>query len=517
MLEDNRELTNDLENNDTAEQNAKEEEKRQRVRPVGDVRGISIETLKRGLDERLSEKEEDAGKIRGISISNFAYVFLFSIMLFTLLTTISMINVSDKYHNMLNASGGYNEARDNVDMLRSGSDYLTEEVRQFVITGDKTYMDNYFEEVNVTMRRDKAVDGLSANPDISRDTVNKLVAALNMSNKLKAIECHAMHLTAYLNGIPDRVLESDVLAYQITDEEFAMSEFELAKRSYELVFGDEYMRTKEQIMAGLEEALDGVENDTGTEVELTSSVLQRTLTVQIILTLLVLIVIIIGVANMHTLIIRPVKNMDERIKAGDNLDLEGTIELQSMAHAYNTIFEQNNMRKDLLSYKAEHDELTQLLNRNAFEKITYKLKDLTTPMVLLIMDIDKFSAINNRYGHSVGDESLKLVSAVLQKYFRDKDYCVRFGGDEFVVLMTDISESASHIVSNKIKMINEELRTHGVSGIPVISLSVGVAFSEEGYSELLFEQADKALLFTKNGGRSGYTFFGEPNMEYQKT
>ncbi|MBP5160142.1 MAG: diguanylate cyclase, partial [Lachnospiraceae bacterium] len=407
MTEDNRDNTIAA-----SRQDPDIEEKKQRVMPVGDVRGISIETLKRGLDERLSEKEDDSKTIKGIAISNFAYVFLFSIMLFTLLTIISMINVSDKYHNMLVASNGYNEARNNIDLLRAGSDCLTEEVRQFVITGDKSYMDNYFTEVNVTRRRDKAVEGLSDNPDISRDTVNKLVAALNKSNKLKAIECHAMHLTAYLNGIPERTLDPEVLAYQITEEEFAESETELFKQSYELVFGDEYMMIKDEIMEGLEEALDGVENDTGTELEMTSSMLQRTLTVQIILTLLVLIVIIIGVANMNSLIIRPIKNIDEKIKTGDNLDLEGALEIQTMAHTYNIILEQNNMRRDLLSYKAEHDELTQLLNRNAFEKITYKLKDLKTPMGLLVMDLDKFKSVNDRYGHSTGDEALKVVSKV---------------------------------------------------------------------------------------------------------
>ena len=126
---------------------------------------------------------------------------------------------------------------------------------------------------------------------------------------------------------------------------------------------------------------------------------------------------------------------------------------------------------------------------------------------LILVDVDIFKSVNDTYGHAVGDEILKKVSRLLKDAFRSIDYVCRIGGDEFAVVMVDVTSNLHYTVEDKITSINKEL-AKVEENLPEISLSVGVAFSDrENPGESIFKDADKALYYVKEHGKSGCGFY----------
>ena len=126
---------------------------------------------------------------------------------------------------------------------------------------------------------------------------------------------------------------------------------------------------------------------------------------------------------------------------------------------------------------------------------------------LILVDVDIFKSVNDTYGHAVGDEILKKVSRLLKDAFRSIDYVCRIGGDEFAVVMVDVTSNLQYTVEDKITSINKEL-AKVEENLPEISLIVGVAFSDrENPGESIFKDADKALYYVKEHGKSGCGFY----------
>ena len=129
-----------------------------------------------------------------------------------------------------------------------------------------------------------------------------------------------------------------------------------------------------------------------------------------------------------------------------------------------------------------------------------------------MIDLDNFKQINDGYGHQVGDSILQKVANLLSENFRSTDFPARIGGDEFAVIVTDFSENMKSVILNKIEMINMVLKNPD-DGLPKISLSVGAAFSENGFSDELYKNADIALYEVKEKGRCGCRFYEKKDKE----
>ena len=161
-----------------------------------------------------------------------------------------------------------------------------------------------------------------------------------------------------------------------------------------------------------------------------------------------------------------------------------------------------------LAHEAEHDALTGLLNRGAFDKLTRYLQESIEPTALILLDVDNFKGVNDTYGHQIGDEALKRVSELLKEHFRSNDYPARTGGDEFAVIMTNISPKEKDIIRSKLTAVNDSL-SKAEGNVPKLSLSAGIAFAQIGYKPQLYKMADEALYKTKENGKCGYTFYGD--------
>ena len=141
------------------------------------------------------------------------------------------------------------------------------------------------------------------------------------------------------------------------------------------------------------------------------------------------------------------------------------------------------------------------------EKIQRQLKQIKPGdrYYLMICDIDNFKKINDNNGHLFGDAVICTFADELRSLFPSA-IKGRIGGDEFAIIMTNCSRKLQQVIYNKISAINQCLQNPG-EGLPKVSLSVGVAFSDRGFSEELYSQADKALYKVKENGRCDCGFY----------
>lgn len=172
---------------------------------------------------------------------------------------------------------------------------------------------------------------------------------------------------------------------------------------------------------------------------------------------------------------------------------------------------EDRKREEILEEQAKRDSLTGLYNNFTGKSLINEYltqKNPYTSCGFLVMDLDYFKNVNDTYGHLFGDEVLSTFAGFLRTFFEKKDILVRAGGDEFVVLMKDIShEALAKKMGQLIKTIRKiEFSRPGFS----ITSSIGICYLAEnvsGYTyEQLFENADWALYQAKIQGRDRYVF-----------
>ncbi|TCB54111.1 GGDEF domain-containing protein [Acinetobacter terrestris] len=167
-------------------------------------------------------------------------------------------------------------------------------------------------------------------------------------------------------------------------------------------------------------------------------------------------------------------------------------------------------QRDALEFQlrniANTDNLTGVSNRLALDeyiKYLEKKPEKFTQTALIIFDIDDFKQVNDTLGHIVGDEVIKLVAEKLQFNVRTSDLIVRYGGDEFLVLIEQVNLQDALIVANKIlkEISNSELYIAEINQNIQISVSAGVAVGAASWMALL-EKADKSLFQAKENGKN---------------
>lgn len=155
-------------------------------------------------------------------------------------------------------------------------------------------------------------------------------------------------------------------------------------------------------------------------------------------------------------------------------------------------------------HRANHDELTGLLNRRTFSQhfptIVRRAAEKNGELSLMLIDFDHFKSINDRYGHSVGDQMLAQVALLFEAGLRVDDLLYRWGGDEFAVIMRDTDSDTGFKVAERLRQKVEKF-DFGLE--QSITISVGVASHRPGESHMdLFRRADQAMLSGKQGGHN---------------
>ncbi len=166
------------------------------------------------------------------------------------------------------------------------------------------------------------------------------------------------------------------------------------------------------------------------------------------------------------------------------------------------------LREMELKEQAYMDPLTGILNRSGFER-TYRriravLQERRQPLSLFMIDLDHFKSINDTFGHTMGDKVLVYFSHLLRSSLREEDAIGRIGGDEFVVLLPNLSQEDAVKIAERIRRNVEEARLAGKNGPVSFTISIGIAGDDHADKHLsdVMTQADTALYKAKHQDRN---------------
>lgn len=158
-------------------------------------------------------------------------------------------------------------------------------------------------------------------------------------------------------------------------------------------------------------------------------------------------------------------------------------------------------RSCLLEEQAHLDNLTKVYNRHRFLEFVQEIEDSERDYSLCIIDIDHFKAVNDEFGHDVGDIVLREVAGVLKDNIRGNDVLARWGGEEFILLIDGVGIEMGYVVAEK---LNKKLKEKFIPEIGRnITASIGISSNAMGLSmDEIRIQADKALYEAKRNGRN---------------
>lgn len=166
-----------------------------------------------------------------------------------------------------------------------------------------------------------------------------------------------------------------------------------------------------------------------------------------------------------------------------------------------------------LLHLVAHDPLTGLISRPLFDEhlaqaiaLAKRHKNKT---VVFFLDLDGFKQVNDTYGHAMGDLLLCAVATCLRTCIRETDTCARFGGDEFLLILTEINK-ASQVINIARKILNRISKGFVIEGKKLmVTISIGISFYPEDGADLLVEKADSAMYYVKSHGKNNFKIFDD--------
>ena len=170
-------------------------------------------------------------------------------------------------------------------------------------------------------------------------------------------------------------------------------------------------------------------------------------------------------------------------------------------------------RQHTLEVEANHDALTGLPNRRLLQdrlaQAIARSNRGGRVLAVCYLDLDGFKQVNDTLGHDAGDDVLRLIAVRLSKIMRGEDTVVRLGGDEFILLLSDLEseENALQLFNRLLLDIAQPMVIHGKPA--AVSASMGITFfpRDQGTPEQLLAHADEAMLTAKREGKSRYHFY----------
>ena len=199
-----------------------------------------------------------------------------------------------------------------------------------------------------------------------------------------------------------------------------------------------------------------------------------------------------------------------RVAAMDTATLLAALTIAALSIV--ALRERRDQILDLLEQEAMADALTGLANRRSFEhalarSVAQARRD-GSAVALLTIDVDRFKAINDTWGHSVGDDALRLVGRSLSAVTREADVVARLGGDEFVAVLDSGGTGAARVVEALRARLDAD--TDLPCGPPTLSIGIAVLPADADTVDGLLAASDAALYDAKAGGRNRAAYAGRP-------
>ncbi len=426
----------------------------------------------------------------------FALLAVAEILNFAMVLTLE--NASEENHNWVTHT--FEVIQESEKLLGYLRDAETGQ-RGYLLTGKKEYLKPYFSGVELSKKTLMKLVGLTRDNPEQQQSLLKIDQLID--KKFKELE-----LTIMLHK-KDR--QDEALAVVLSDEgkivmeaiREEMAEFIAAEDALLEQRHDRYHRVHETII--------------------------RSFLVECIIFGLLIIVLVVVVKKN---IIKPLETLTNRAR---NFRLHTTYrpvyiknkdEIGELAMAFNAMGEAINqtaqslkqdrdealLERDDAIYKAITDPLTGLNNRNYFYlQINQRLQASIRyhqPLSLLMMDIDHFKSINDKFGHSVGDEVLRQIGKAIKSEIRASDMAIRYGGEEFVAILTNTPLNKAQVKAEALRELIQYLSIPELKGQNVtISIGLSQLRRSDANIDEIINRADKALYKAKEDGRNQVCVF----------
>jgi diguanylate cyclase (GGDEF)-like protein len=158
--------------------------------------------------------------------------------------------------------------------------------------------------------------------------------------------------------------------------------------------------------------------------------------------------------------------------------------------------------KEKLKAEIEYDELTQVYRKKYFDLKLQEIINSNEKFALVVVDIDDFKAVNDNYGHMIGDQVLKTFASLLKSAIYQDELVARWGGEEFLLV---IKAEEVQVVLDRIECLRQTIETHDFNSIKKLTASFGVAWKNLSVADdidNLLHRADKALYMAKTNGKN---------------
>ena len=217
---------------------------------------------------------------------------------------------------------------------------------------------------------------------------------------------------------------------------------------------------------------------------------------------------VVGAEEAHLLVIHQ-GVLWEMVDASHDFAKNLLVVLSERVRSHNRVIAESYGELKKFERHAKTDALTGLSNRHAMEEtfqreINRCVQD-ERPVALIMIDVDNFREFNDKFGHIAGDRVLSAVASILQRQFRPRDLLVRYGGDEFAVMLPEVDVDLAMTIAERVRQAvsgDTEETVDSLIQIPV-NISMGVAELQKSSTlSTLIREADAALYRAKHAGRN---------------
>ena len=279
----------------------------------------------------------------GISLRAIHIAMIICAVVISLLLLFSTYQSASVFSSLSKAAGDYSVRQKAAHELMEASDYLTEMVQRFTLEGDTQYLENYFEEVFVSRRREESITSMSEG-ETEKLLVAQLQEAMAESTSLSYREYYAMKLVIEAREIRD--YPDTLRGVELKEEDTMLSSEEKMELAREMVMGKEYYERKESIRNKLRSSLEVLDQQMTSTRQSTSAELNSELTlVRVVIAILTVIIIVLIwlTARLGTV---PLMMAGKQAEAGGRIPETGAKEFRRLAGKYNMMLDQLNESKE---------------------------------------------------------------------------------------------------------------------------------------------------------------------------
>jgi len=443
------------------------------------------------------------------------------ILFFSILGLVLLILISDLWlisqNNRFLADMHFRryQSRQLAEELRRSSDELTRMARTYVETGEIKYLNFY--HLIIAIREGKAPrpqnyeniywDFMCGTKDYYSEPGMKI----SLENSMKVLHFTELEMSILFEAKKrsDTLTSMESRAFAIfqgiTDE--SMPDPELARK---LLFSDEYHYQKASIMKKIDEFFNLLDNRTKQDVERAALLRNRYLLIALVLSFTLSGLCLIGFLYFRNVIVEPLKNLTRWITAMQDgtYDFDDSHyrndEIGMVANAFSVMATQVSESISNLKYLSRTDSLTKISNRIALDEALLheinRFERYEIPCAVIMLDIDHFKRINDKFSHSVGDKILIEISNLLTQMVRKTDALGRWGGEEFLIIAPNLSLQQGRQFA---EIIRGGISSHTFSEIGNVTVSLGVTELKKDISmEDVFKTVDELLYQAKAEGRN---------------